>query len=212
MRAGPQPPPPSQRQGPPWVSPVRGAWGPGLTVMAAILLPLGLRDGETPALGFLQHVFGQAGAERVPGPRDVQGAAQTPAEGLDSGWGGKRRTRRDDKRSFAAAGRHHKHLGTEAARPAMQKTCGATAAQPQFAPARRLAGPLPANSAAMAARGRRKPRLFRLPLLWGLGAGFRGCQGYGRCAHRLDSKLQEAKQGFLIQDAEWATFPCARMK
>lgn len=55
--------------------------GQGLTVMTTILPPLSLRDGETPALVFLQHVFGQPGAERERGSKGVWAAAKPRRRG-----------------------------------------------------------------------------------------------------------------------------------
>lgn len=87
VRAGSAAPPPSWRQIRLWGSPAGGGSGP----------PPARRSGPhrhgrhpsatqperwgDPALGFLHHVFGPPGAERVHGPRVVQAAAQTPAEG-----------------------------------------------------------------------------------------------------------------------------------
>lgn len=126
--------------------------------MTAILLPLSLRDGEIRALVFLQHVFRQPGAERVHAPRGVRAAAQPPAGGSDSGWRAGRglgeltpgASRRLDSTAENAGPR-----ARSATPPAPQ--LGAATAQPQYKPARRLAGPLPANSGKMVAGAARRP-------------------------------------------------------
>lgn len=114
--------------------------------MTAILLPLSPRDGETPALAFLQHVFGQPGAERVHGSKGVRAAAQTPAAGGRLG-----------ELTQGAVPLPDSTAENAGPLPQRRRRQRRATAQSQSALARRLAGPLPATSGKMVAGAARRP-------------------------------------------------------
>lgn len=134
------PPPPLQRQGPPRALLQEGARGHllrggqrlGLTVKgAAIHLPLRLRDGESPAR-VSATCFRVGRCRERTRAAGVRAAAQTPVEGLDSGRGGCRRTRRDDT-GFCSCWLAPRRLGTVAAtRPPRSLSAHSLADLPDF--------------------------------------------------------------------------------
>lgn len=180
--AGSAAPPPSWRQIRPWGSPAGGGSGP----------PPARRSGPhrrgrrpsapqpegwgAPALEFLHHVFGQPGAERVHGPRVVQAAAQTPAEGwtaAGAAGGGlgettegacscraaPQRTRNDYRNAVRAENLRSRHCATSVRTRASARGVISGQLRQDGGSGPREAPPLPASSGL---RGRR-------PLLWVLG-------------------------------------------